>query len=122
MDFRTSNSEQDILYTTLGDNDVNVTINSISLFKPQITPFPGTQVYLNEAFSKTFTLSYESWTTDRKLVVTAEEFQIDISSASNINSPLYSEAARQKTKRPDPTNPAINVLNNSFFGHVKVRK
>ena len=88
LDLRTSNRKRDILYTDLGENDVNVTINSINLFIPQIIPSPATQVYFNEAFSKTFTLSYESWTTDPKLVDTAKEFQVDISSASNINSPL----------------------------------
>ena len=34
LDLRTSSRKQDILYATLGDNDVNVTINSISLFVP----------------------------------------------------------------------------------------
>ena len=79
---RTSNRKQDILYTTLEDNDFNVTINSISLFIPQKLPSPETQGYLNEDISKTFTLSYESWTTDRKPIDTSKQFQIDISSAS----------------------------------------
>ena len=126
LDLRTSNRKQDILYRTLGDNDVNVTINSINLFIPQIIPSPETQVYFNEAISKTFTLSYESWTTDRKPVDTARKFQVDISSASNINSPLYLIAAHQKTQRPDPANPAINLPNNRFnnaiFDDVEVRK
>ena len=81
LDLRTSNRKRDILYTTSDDNDVDVTINSISLFVPQIIPSPETQVIFNEAISKTFTLSYESWTTDRKPVDTAREFQADISSA-----------------------------------------
>ena len=126
LELRTSNRIQDILYTNLGDNDVNVTINSINLFIPQIIPSPETQVYFIETISKTFTLSYESWTTDRKPVDTAREFQIDISSASNINSPLYPIAAHQKTQRPDPANPADNLTNNRFnnslFHHVEVRK
>ena len=126
LDLRTSNRKQDILYTNLGDNDVNVTINGINLFIPQIIPSPETQVYFNEAISKTFTLSYESWTTDRKPVDTAREFQVDISSASNINSPLYLIAAHQKTQRPDPANPANNLpnnrFNNSIFDDVEVRK
>ena len=126
LDLRTSNRKQYILYTTLGDADVNVTINSNSLLTPQIIPSPETQVYFNEAFSKTFTLSYESWTTDRKPVDTAREFQVDISSASNINSPLYLIAAHQKTQRPDPANPANNLPNNRFnhsiFDDVEVRK
>ena len=126
LDLRTSNRKQDILYTNLGDNDVKVTINSISLFVPQIIPTPETQVIFNEAISKTFTLSYESWTTDRKPVDTAREFQLDISPASDINSPLYLIAAHQKTQRPDPANPANNLSNNRFnnaiFDHVDVRK
>ena len=80
LDLRTSKRKQDILYSTLLDNEVNVTINSISLFVPQIIPSPETQYIINEAISKTFSLLSESWTTDRKPVDTAEEFQIDISS------------------------------------------
>ena len=110
----------------MGDEDVNVTIKSINLFIPQIIPSPETQVNFNQAISQTFTLSFESWTTDRKLVDTGKEFQIDISSASNINSPLYLIAAHQKTQRPDPTDATINLSNNRFnntiFDNVKVRK
>ena len=128
LDLRTSNRKQDILYTTLDDDDVNVTINSISLFIPQLIPSPETQVIFNEAISQTFilSLSHESWTTDRKPVDTAREFQVDISSASNIINPLYLIAAHQKTQRPDPANPAGNLSNNRFtnaiFDHVDVRK
>ena len=126
LDLRTANRKQDILYTTLGDNDVKVIINSISLFIPQIIPSPETQVIFNEAISKTFTLSYESWTTDRKLVNAAKEFQVDISSASNINSPLYFLAAHQLTQRVDPDDDALfltkNRFKNAIFDHVDVRK
>ena len=126
LDLRTSNRKQDILYSTLDDNDVNVTINSISLFIPQLIPSSETQVNFNQAISETFTLSFESWTTDRKPIDTARKFQIDISSASNINTPLYLIAAHQKTQRPDPANPADNLSNNRFnntiFDHVEVKK
>ena len=71
LDLRTSIKKRDILYTTLGDNDVNVIINSISLFIPQLIPSPEAQVIFNEAISQTFTLSCESCTTDRKPVDTA---------------------------------------------------
>ena len=94
---RTSNRKRDILFTTLRDNDVNVTNINISLFVPQIKPSPETQYIFNKAISKTFSLSCESWTTDRKPVNTAREVQIDVLSASNINSPLYIIAAHQKT-------------------------
>ena len=126
QDLRMSKSKRDILFTILDDNDVNVIIISSSLFIPQIKPSPETQVIFNEAISKTFTLSYEPWTTDRKPVDTAREIQRDISSASNIISPLYVMAAHQKTQRPVPAIPANNLLNNRFnnaiFDHVDVRK
>ena len=124
LDLRTPNRKQDIMYTTLLDNEVNVTINSISLFIPQIIPSPETLVIFNEAVSKIFSLSYESWTTDRKAVDTSREFQVDVSTASNINSPLYLIAAHQKTQKLDA---AGDVLpNNRFikatFDHVDVKK
>ena len=126
LDLRTSNRKRDILYTTFGDNGVNVSINSISLYNLTIIPNTETQVYFNEAFSKTFTLSNESWTTDRKPIRTAREFQIDFSSASNTNSPLYLIAAHQRTRRPNPDDLTINLSNNWFnnaiFDHSKVRK
>ena len=122
----TSNRKQDVLYTTLDDIDVNVTINSVSLFFQQIIPSPKKQVIFNKAISENFTLSYESWTKDTKPVDTAREVQVDISLASNINSPLYLIAAHQKTQRLNPASPANNLSNNRFsnavFDHVDVRK
>ena len=124
LKLRTSNRKRDISFTNLVDDDVNGTINNISLFIPQIIPSPETQVNFNESISKTFTSSYESWTTDQKPVDTAKEFQTDISSAANINSPLYLTAAHQKTQRPDPADHTINIpnkrFNNAIFDHVKV--
>ena len=126
LDSRTSNRKQDILCTIPGDNDVNVTIKSISLFIPQIIPSPETQVIFNDDISKFFSLSYESWTTDRKPGDTARELQIDILSASTINSPLCLIAAHQKTQRAELADPANNLSNNRFnnaiFDHVEVRK
>ena len=123
---RTSNRKRDILSTTLGDDDGNVTINNISLFITQIIPSPETQVYFTEAFSKTFTLSYESWTTDRESVDTAKEYRSDISSPTIINTLLHLIATHQLTQRPDPTEPTNNLskkrFNNAFFDHDKVRK
>ena len=94
-----------------------------SVFFPSILS-PETQVIFNEAISKTFTLSYESWTTYRKPVDTAREFQIDISSASNINSPLNLIAAHQKTQRQDNAGNILpnNRFINAIFDHTVVRK
>ena len=101
-------------------------MNSISLYLPTIVPSAETQVFFNEAFSITFSIPYQSWTTDRKPVDTAKEFQVDISSASNINSPLYLVAAHQETQRTDPADGTINLSYNRFynaiFDHSTVRK
>ena len=89
-------------------------------------PSPETQVHFIEDISQSFTLSLESWTTDRKPVDTAKEFQIDISPASNINSPLYLIATHQRKQRLDPADPTSNLSNNGFknalFYNVQVRK
>ena len=64
--------------------------------------------------------------TDKKPADAAKEFQIDISSALNINSPLYLIAAHQHTQRTDLANAAINLSNNRFnnalFDHVKLKE
>ena len=48
LDLRTSNRKQDILYTTIGGNDVNVTINSISLYIPSTFLNNETEVFLTK--------------------------------------------------------------------------
>ena len=50
----------------------------------------------SEAIKKCFTLTYESWTANRKPIDTARDFQKDIISASNKSSPLYIITAHQK--------------------------
>ena len=105
LDLRTSNRKRDIFYTILGDEDVNVTINNISLLVPQIIPSPETQVHFNEDISNLFTLSYEPGTTDQKPVDTAKDFRIVFSSTTSFKSPLHLIAAHHLTERPDPADP-----------------
>ena len=47
LEIRTSNREQDILHTTLGDNAVNHTISSLYLYIPNIIPSRETQRMFN---------------------------------------------------------------------------
>ena len=85
LQLKTSNEKQKILYTTLGVNDVNVTINSIYLYIPSLVPCAEQQQSFNESIGQTFTISFDAWVTDRKPVKTGNEYQLDIGSASNIN-------------------------------------
>ena len=121
IQLKTSNEKQNILYTTLGGNDVNVTINSIYLYIPSLVPSAEQQQMFNEAIIENFTLAFDAWITDRKPVNTGNEYQLDIESASNINIPLYLIVAHQQTQRDNPARPP-KQFNNAIFDHVRKKR
>ena len=92
------------------------------MYIPTIIPSSQTQRNFNEAISERFTLLNEPWTFDRKPVNTAQEFQLDIGSANNINALLYLKAAHQKTHQPDLANTHSNIRFNNAIFHVFVKK
>ena len=120
LQLKTSNEKQNILYTNLGGNDINVTINSIYLNIPSRVPSAEQPQILNESIRQSFTLSFDSWVTDRKPIDTGNEYQLDIGSASNINIPLYLIVA-QKTQPDNPARP-LNQFNNAVSDHVDVKR
>ena len=87
-----TNDLQHNTFTTLA-NDINVTLNSLYLFVPIITPNTDTQVMLNESIKNNYTITYDSWYTERKIVTDGNEFQVDIASFQKANSPKYLIAA-----------------------------
>ena len=121
LQLKTSNEKQNILYTTLGGNDVNVTINSFYLYIPSLVPSAEHRQIFNEAIRENFTLSFDAWVTDRKPVNTGNEYQLDKGSAFNINIPLYLTVAHQKTQR-DNLARSPNQFNNAVFDHVVVKR
>ena len=82
------NDLQDIIFTTIAD-DINVTINSLYLYVPHIFPSTSTQVMFNEANMNNYTITFDSWYTERKISNDGRELQGDIRSAQHINSPKY---------------------------------
>ena len=111
---------QDIIYTTLPDaTNIGITLNSIYLFIPSFIPNAETQVMFDDSIKNSFTLSFDSWTTDRKIVNSGNQFQVDIGSAQNINSPKYLIVAHQTADRIATSNKEIN---NSIFDNLDVRK
>ena len=60
LKLRPSNRKQDVLYTTLGNNTVNVTNNSVYFYIPTIIASSKTQRIFEEGVTKNFTLLYES--------------------------------------------------------------
>ena len=103
------NDLQDIIFTTLA-NDINVTINSLYLFVPILIPNSQTQVMFNEAIMNNYTITFDSWYTERKISNDGRELQVGIGSAQHINSPKYLISAFQTTARTTTdknVNPAI---------------
>ena len=109
---------QEIIYTTLPQAAIiKGSFHIIHLFAPNFIPSPDTSVF-QRIYKNSFTLSFDSWTTDEKVVRTSE-YQLEIGSAVKVNSPKHLIAALQTAARSGFTNKAINV---SVFNHVDVRK
>ena len=78
LELRTSNGKKYILHTTIGSNTLNVYYGSF-FYTTTITPSSETQIVFKEAFTKSFTTSYESWTTNGNPIGTFKEFETEIS-------------------------------------------
>ena len=64
----------------------------------------------NESIMNNYTITFDSWYTERKISNAGRELQVDIGSAQQINSPKYLIAAFQTNDRTTPNknaNPAI---------------
>ena len=105
---------QDIIFTTIA-NEINVTINKLYLYVPIIIPESQTQVTFNEAIMNNYTITFDSWYTERKISNDGRELQVDIASAQNNNSPQYLITVFQTIARTTPnkaSNPAKFDNNN----------
>ena len=121
LQITTSNEKQNIIYTTIGGNDVSLTINSVYLCIPSLVPSAEQQQIFNESIRRNFTLSFDDWVTDKKPVNTGNEYELDTGSASNIDIPLYPIIPHRKTQRENPPRPP-NQFNIAVFDHVDVKR
>ena len=109
---------QDIIYTTLVDN-IKVNFDKLFLYVPIFIPDAQTEIRFNDSIENSFTLLFDSWSTDRKTLDTQLEYQVDIGSAQNINSPKYLIVAHQTAVRIGTPTKANNV---AVFDNLNVRK
>ena len=116
LTFKT-NDLQDIIYTSV-DDDMNVTINSLYLFIPNLIPSVETQLMFNEATQNNYKISFDEWYTERR-VISDMIFQLDIGSAQQVNSPKYSICAHQTKDRTNASNKKINI---AIFDNLDLRK
>ena len=80
-----TNDLQDVMYTFM-DDDINVTINSLYLYIPNLMPSVETQLIFNEATQNNYEMSFDEWYTERR-VISDMIFQLDIGSAQQVNTP-----------------------------------
>ena len=114
--FRTADL-QDIIFTSIGDN-IDVTINSLYLIVPTLTPNTETQLMFNESIQNNYRIFFDDWYTERR-VVSDTITQIDIGSAQQVNSPKYLICAHQTAARLNVPDKGLNI---SRFDNLNVRK
>ena len=89
------------------------------LFVPIFLPDAQTQILFKDSFENSNTLSFGSFSTDRKTIDTQLEYQVDIGSSQNINTPKYSIVTHRTAARIGVPNKANNV---AVFDKLIVRK
>ena len=94
--FKTTNL-QNIIYTSMED-DINVTINSLYLYIPNLIPSVETQLMFNEATQNIYKISFDEWYTERRMLSDLL-IQHDIGSAQIVIQPKYLICAHQTNLR-----------------------
>ena len=100
------------------DDDINVTINSLYFYIPNLIPSVETQLMFNEATQNIYMISFDEWCTQRRLISDLLA-QHDIGSAQQVNAPKYLICAHHtslRTTTPDKKN------NISIFDNLNLRK
>ena len=113
-----TNDLQIIVFTTIA-TDINETTNSLYLFVPIIIPNTETQIMFNESIKNSYTITYDSWYTVRKLSIDGNELQVDIGSAQQVIGPEKLIASFQTADRIAAPNRNNTVL---IFDEVTFRK
>ena len=108
---------QNIIYSSMAD-DINVTINNLYLYVPNLIPSVETQVMFNEATENNYKIFYDEWFTERR-VISDMITQLDIGSSQNVQSPKYLIGAHQTRARADTVNKNNNI---AIFDHLNLKK
>ena len=108
---------QDIIYTTMED-DINVTINSLYLYIPNLIPSVETQLMFTEATQNNYRISFDEWYTERRMLSDLL-IRHDIGSAQQVIQPKYLICAHQKNLRTTTPDKKINI---AVFDNMDIRK
>ena len=116
LTFKT-NDLQNIIYSSMAD-DINVTINNLYLYVPNLIPNVETQVMFNEATQNNYKIIFDEWYTERR-IISDTITQMDIGSSQHVNSPKYLNGAHQTSIRADTANKNNNI---AIFDHLNLQK
>ena len=99
-------------------DDINVTINSLDLYIPNLIPSVETQLMFNEATQNIYKISFDEWYTERR-IISDLLVQHDIGSAQNVIQPKYMICAHQTNLRTTPPDKKVNI---AIFDNLDLRK
>ena len=116
LQFKTNDLQENI-YTSMTD-DIDVTINNLYLYVPNLIPSVETQLMFNEATQNIYKISYDEWFTERR-IISDTITQLDIGSSQNVQSPIYLIGAHQTKDRIDAP---ILTRNVAIFDNLDLRK
>ena len=116
LTFKT-NDLQNIIYSSMAD-DINVTINNLYLYIPNLIPSVETQVMFNKATQNSYEISFDEWYTERR-VISDTVTQMDIDTSQHVNSPKYLIGAHQTRTRTDTANKYNNM---AIFDNLNLQK
>ena len=106
LTFKTATLQDNIF--TKKATDINVTIIYF-LFVPILVPNAQTQVMFNESIFNNYTITFDSWYTERKISNDGRKLQVDMGSAQHFNSPKYLIGAFQTKNKIEVPNKADNI-------------
>ena len=112
-----TNDLQDFIYTSMAEY-INVTIDNLYLYIPNLLPSVETQLLFNEATQNNHMISYDKCFTERR-VKSNMIIQTDIGSTQQVSSPQYLTCAHQTRNRI-----GFPYKNNNFaiFDNLELRK
>ena len=116
LTFKT-NDLKNIILSSMAD-DINVTINNLYLYVPNLIPSVETQVMFNEATQNSYKISFDECYTERR-VISDTITQMDIDTSQHVNSPKNLIGAHQTLTRADTANKNNNI---AIFDNINLQK
>ena len=99
-------------------DDINVTINKLHLFIPNLIPSVETQLMFNKVTQNNYKISYDEYYTERRSI-SDMIVQVDTGSAHQVNSPKILICAHQTRKRLNAPDKKIKI---AIFDNLDLRK